>query len=818
MKYRIILAIIIIIAFLIAGLIIYANNVLLPVKLKAKITQELEKNLQKNVQIERLHYNIIKGLIVENFAIFDKTKEKTYLSVKEISFQFLFFPLFQRKLIIPLVRINSPHIFLTLRDDNTLNIMDVLKKFGGEKEKPKFSLFILKMEVSNGRCQFRDEHTDPAYTKEAVDLKIGAGINLPHEIKFILQGKILNPQNNPSFISVTGEYDLRKQIFQGKAKLSNLIVNDYLYYLKQLPLAISEGSVDNADLEVKLKEEQLSVKGRMLAKNIKLRKDKFVLTGDFAIEPDIKYEIKNKKLGYKAILTLSNSDFSGLDYFQNISNIKGKIYLEENKLWSDDLKAQVLDSSISIKAALDDFSNPYLKLNLSCGQVNLGKVASVLPNLPKDLTINGNSTLELVMEGSLKKLPLEIKAASEVTSAKIETPLLKEPLNDIKGKLTFSANQLNWENLSFTYKQAPYNSSGNIVDFQHPQIDFNLASKELSLTTSLDIKDNLIKIKDCSGKYLSSNFDLKGTIDTQNSASPLLNINLESDFAIKDAFGLLSVNISEGLKKLKLDGKGKAAGFLKGNAKDIKNWNASFKLFFPSLSVYEFKLDNLSCSAQQKDGFLTIEDLTAKPYGGNLDAQFSLNPSSQVPAYNSKIILSNIDLQKLKMDTKLKEKDISGILDMKLNLQGTTAGPETLQGQGTISVKDGRLWELNLFKGLGEFLFMPIYDKVVFSNADANFLIKDKAIMIANSFLGSEKLELNCEGTLKFDGTLDLTLNSQINEDLIKDSPDIRKFTSAVLGNLLVIKIGGTIQKPEYKIIPGTKEIFKQIKRLLLGK
>lgn len=817
MKYRIILAIIIIITLLFAGFIIYANNVLLPVKLKAKITQELEKNLRKNVQIERLHYNIIKGLIVENFAIFDKTKDKTYLSVKEISFQFLLFPLFQRKLIIPLVRIDSPHIFLTLRNDNTLNITDVLTGFAGKKEKPQFSLFILKMDISNGKCQFKDEHTSPAYTKDIVDLKIGAGINLPHEIKFILQGKILNPQNNPSFISVTGEYNLTKQIFQGKAKLSNLIVNDYLFYLKQLPLAISEGSVDNAALEINLKEGQLSVKGAILAKNIKLRKDKFVLTADFAIEPDVKYGIKNKKLGYKATLTLSNGNFSGLDYFQAVENIKGKIYLEENKLWSDDLRAQVLDSPVSVRAKLEDFSNPYLKLNLSCGQINLGKATTALPNLPKDLIISGNSTLELIAEGSLKKPPLEIKAVSEITSAKIQTPLLKEPLNDIKGKLSFSAKQLNWENLSFSYKQVPYNSSGNITDFPHPQIDFNLASKELSLTTSLNIKDNLIKIKDCSGKYLSSNFDLKGTIDTQNSASPLLNINLESDFAIKDALGLLSVNISEGLRKIKLDGNCNAAGFLKGNAKDIKDWNASFKLFFPSLSVYEFKLDNLSCSAQQKDGFLTIDNLTAKPYGGNLDAQFSFNLSSQVPSYNSKIILSDIDLKKIKMDTKLKEKDISGILDMKLNLQGTTAGLETLEGQGTISVKDGKLWELNLFQGLGEFLFMPIYDKIVFNNADANFLVKDKTIVIANSFLGSEKLELNCAGSLKFDGALDLTLNSQINEGLIKDSPDIRKFTSAVLGNLLVIKIGGTIQKPEYKIVPSTKEIFKQIKRLLLG-
>ena len=101
---------------------------------------------------------------------------------------------------------------------------------------------------------------------------------------------------------------------------------------------------------------------------------------------------------------------------------------------------------------------------------------------------------------------------------------------------------------------------------------------------------------------------------------------------------------------------------------------------------------------------------------------------------------------------------------------------------------------------------------------NANFTIKDKAINIVDSFLGSEKLELSCAGRLGFDGALDLTFNSQINAELIKDSTDLRKFTSAILGNILVVKIGGTIQKPEYKIVPGTKEIINQLKDLFFGR
>jgi hypothetical protein len=60
-----------------------------------------------------------------------------------------------------------------------------------------------------------------------------------------------------------------------------------------------------------------------------------------------------------------------------------------------------------------------------------------------------------------------------------------------------------------------------------------------------------------------------------------------------------------------------------------------------------------------------------------------------------------------------------------------------------------------------------------------------------------------------------------VNKDLIRDSADIRKFTSAILGNLsnaITIKVGGTIQKPTYKIVPVALDVIKNIKDFFLGK
>jgi len=818
MKYRIVIAIIIIIAFLIAGLIIYANNVLLPTKLKAKITRELEKSLGKNVQIERLHYNLFKGFIVENLSIFDGAKEKPYLSVKEISFQFLLFPLFEKRIIIPLAHIDSPQLYLTLRQDNTLNIMDVFKKFPQKEKKARFSLFIYKLNISNGKCQFKDEHTSPSYIKEATDLKIGAQVDIPGKIKFILQGKVLNQQNTPSFFSASGEYNLVKQELESKVKLANLIVNDYLLYLKIIPLSIAKGIVDNADFEITFQNHQLSSKGLLFCKNIELRKEKFLLAGDMEIKSDIKYNFADKALKYAFICGLSKMNFSGLDYLKDSALLKGSVGFQNDRIWTSDLKAQVLGSSFDIKGSLENFADPSLKVNISSSQINLEKITALLPDALKNLNLSGNSSLNLNLKGSLKQLPLQLGAVAQITSGKMQLAFIKEPLEDVRGVLNFTNDQLKWENFLFLYRQSEYNTSGSITDFKQPEVDFSLNSKDLTSTTFLNIKDKMIKIKECSLKLPDSELAIKGTINIEAPQTPLFNLTLESNISLKDTFRFLPANISENLKKIKVDGLCKVNGSLNGNAKEMKSWNAQLRLSSDTLSLYDLKLNNLYFTLQQKDGLINTDDLSANLYSGNLALQFGLNLLGNVPNYTAKLGLSDVDLAKLKMDTKLKDKDISGLLNMRLNLQGNTAGLAALRGDGTISVREGKLWELNLFKGLGEFLFLPIYHKIVFRDVTANFLVRNSAIEIADSFLSSEELELSGTGKLQFDGSLDLALNSQINEDLLKDSPDLRKITSAVLGNLLVIKISGTIQKPEYKIVPGTKEIINQIKRFFFGK
>ncbi len=821
MRNKVIIALLLIFLLLSAGSFIYINNYLLPVKVKAILTQRLSDYLKINVEIKGLKYNPLKGLILDELIIFDKTKDKEnlYLKVKQISGNFLILPIFrEKKVIIPNLLIESPQIYLTRKKDKTFNISEFFKKKPSPQKKIRYSFLVYKIIASGGKCLFKDEYISPIYKNEIIDLKIGTEFGLPDKLNFLIEGKLPNIDKEIlSDISLSGVYVISKEKTESNLKLENIPLNDYLPYLKVLPFSLSHGVIDKLDLKINLlKDEELNIKGKIITKKIELRKGKFALAGNIDIEPDLNYGLKRKKLSYQANFKLIQTNFSGLDFIKELTEVNGDITLQGNKLQTDNLKAKFLNSYLDIKGLLQDFSSAYVKLNVSSESIDLKDLVNFIPLSQEDLILTGSCTLNMNIKGSLKKLPLEFNATSIITSAQLKAPYLKEPLAEIKGKIGFANEQLLWENISLLYKDINYNTSGNLVDFNQPEIDFDLISEELELDSALKIKDKLIRIKNCSGAYRETDFIVKGKIDTKIKDNPLLDIQVKSNFSAQDVIGILPEKLNQNLKPLKLKGAGKLVANLNGKLKQIKDWELSINLTSPSLSIYDLALDDLRIKLNQKNRALLVEPISAKAYDGALNANLTSNLKLDTPVFITKLNLSDVDIAKLKMHTKLKEKDISGLLNLEANLYFTQKGLDSLRGVGYISIKDGKLWQLNLFKGLGEFLFLPAYEKIVFKNAEADFIIQDKNILTQNAFLGSDSLNLLCRGKLGFEGNLDFTLSSEINPKLMKDSPDLRKFTSAILGNLITVNVSGTLKKPEYKTVAPTQGIIEELKRFFI--
>ena len=84
--------------------------------------------------------------------------------------------------------------------------------------------------------------------------------------------------------------------------------------------------------------------------------------------------------------------------------------------------------------------------------------------------------------------------------------------------------------MSFKYLDLPYKTSGKLTNYRAPRITCELSSPELELESTLAINRNVVRISMLKGRYLGSDFTVKGAIDTSD--APNLNADLSGELNI----------------------------------------------------------------------------------------------------------------------------------------------------------------------------------------------------------------------------------------------------------------------------------------------
>lgn len=823
MKKTIFIAVILLVLFSLAFGLIYLNNVYLPTKIKARVAKSLSDALGYNLEIGKLSYNPIQGVILNDIVVYDKVKDKqnTILTVKQIDFHILFLPLLrERKIIIPLMHVASPYFYVRYQKDGSFNFSRAIsaRPAKGPKPRVKLSFLVYKVNIFNGSGLFEDEHATPVFSKAIPEFSLGLTLKPFTKISFLAQAKILHEKQAVTKLYCRGEYDFASKELISDVSVGNFIIPQFGYYLSSLPFSIPNGTLDNANFDLEFKGGLLKVSGKLNAQGLMLRKEDLAFSGDALISPEIEYDLNKKAVKYQANLELSQASLSGAPYLKNISNVNGTLGLTNDKAWTNGLKFQAIDADFTLKGTLEKFTSPSLDITLDSGQLALEKLLVLLPQKPEGLNLTGLSNLTLHLKGSPLKSNFEAAGVMQLKNAKLENRMLKEPLSNISGRLDFDLNSLRWSDFNFRYQDVSYTSSGKAVNFSAPDIEINLSSDKLKLNSELSLKDKLVKIDSLNGKYLNSGFNIKGAVMLGDDGQDL---DLYADLNLypADLAGFMPASFAENIKKMKLDGVLKSKGSLVGKSNDYKGWAIALTNSCDTLSVYGLKINNLAFTIQQDKGALKIP-FTASAYAGKLNADFNADLKPATPVYTLKLSAADIDLSKLKADTVLKDKEFSGILNLSADLRGDYRGPESMKGNGAVSVKDGNLWQMSLFKGLGELFLLPEYKNIVLKEASGDLMIADKYIYTENLRLASDQLKLDCRGRLGFDGTLDFLINNEINQAMITESPDIRKFSTVILGGLsqaLTVKVEGTLQKPAYKVVPATKELIKNLKDLILG-
>lgn len=802
--------------FILCGIgLAYLNKVVIPVKIKSLIIQNIEGLTQKKVSLGSAQFNPFKGLILRKLIIYDSQKE--LISIKEASCTFLILPIFkEKKIFIPTIKIEEPKIFLERKADSTFNLLELIPKKQLVETKQKFSIIISGIHLSGGHIDFKDNNFSPAFTKSIAAVNLNLFLSLPNSVRFNSSFKILT--TSPAAFNVSGEFQIFSQQLLSKITIDNLMLKEFSPYYSKLGVSVREGVI-NASITstLKLKDSLFNADITARNKDIVLSMYTLLVKLNAEVTANLRYHLKDKLLTYSGTADLSKTAIEGIETIGEINNLNARIKFTMATLSADKATAAIWGFPVEANVRIEDFSNPSLSLD-AVSQFKLPPAQKVLSEkfkitVPAEIT-DGTGKLSLHLKTKLyqQETP-QINGSLDIHSAAIRIERIEFPLEEINGSLEFTLNELKWANIHFTCLDKIYTTTGLLTDFKTPEVTASLSSDELSLKSDFTIAGKLIKIAKSEGEYLSSKFSLAGDINTADSHAIQANIHSNLEINLKDLKAPLT-KFKEQLKKINPEGSVKANVTLKGNINNPKFCTLSASFSSPSFSLYGLTARNVALEYTQSEGLADILLPGFSFYDGTIEAVAKVNFDSENMPFWIETKVINLNIEKLKNDTPAKTQDITGTLQSLTKLNGSVKNPSKLSGAGKVLIKDGKLWELNLFKGLGKVIFPKDFSAIIFQKGYCEFFVKDEYIFTENLRVENPLVEIEGKGKIGFDNSVEAALNVHISDEFIPSTGTFKDVTTALMGQagrFGIIEISGTLQKPEFKYKTPRLEVLKDI-------
>ncbi|MBU1125478.1 MAG: AsmA family protein [Candidatus Omnitrophica bacterium] len=818
-KRKVILPVILLVVFLFAIGILYLNNVFLPTTIKSLIVSTLHQQTQKEITIESLRFNLLKGLIIRNVTISDQGN--TLLFFKEASCGFLFNFIFKKAVIIPSVTLRELQIYAQRRKDGTFNLSDLYA--GGKTTqasvKNEWSVIVRKVTIIDGNVSFYDQTFSPVFTKSAQHINALFFLSLPAQVKGRLSCDFTGAV--PMSFSASGEYDMVKREWQGKAMVKNISPQEFSSYYNASGINVSGGTVD---AECLLKGTAGGIAGTITSQQKQVTLNKNTVTAAFTsqIKNTFQYDFSAQKMKSSGILSITDAGISGIPFVENIDNITGEVAFDEKGISTKGLTVQVAGFLLKGAGTLTNYTAPKVtmdissELDLAAGQ-KLAKEKFQF-ELPGQITGTGDLQAHVEAAFPLRRLP-RFEGTLAVDNAIFQLTSPHAIFEQIRAKIGFNLAQLQWDDASFRYQGTTYMTKGVVTQFKNPVVLLDLSAADLALQANVAAKNKSLKINRCVGRYLNSTFFVSGTIDTSTVARPHSVLSGRMKVSLEDLRKPLGTAIPQ-LQQLQAQGIVSAGFKVDGNLGDFRSCSIDANLSSPSVSIYGLKANALQANYTQEAGVIALSPVTMGFYAGTINGLFKMNLNSENLPYAAEFAADNVQIDKLKLDTPGREQELAGTIRGEVKINGFGSALEKMTGAGKIFITGGKLWQLNLFKGLGQLIFAKDFANIIFEEGSCAFTVKDKFVFSDNVKLKSNITNLEGKVKIGFDTTIEAALNVEVLDQMAPQTGTFKDITTAIVGQagtFGVIKIAGTLSQPKYKFQTAVVDIIKGITDVIFG-
>jgi hypothetical protein len=783
----------------------YFNEVVLTLKIKSALVEGFELATGKKIEMSGAKLDLFRGLVIKDLAILDN--DLWVVTAKEASSRFLIVPLFRKQIIITALKLESPRIFVERYRDNSINIAET---FFNKPVilKGEYALSVSRVILSKATVSFKDSSIEPPLLKELRSVYLDARIALPDKIIFDADFTLASELPMPARVS--GKYEAIKKEWSFDIKMRDLYLKELSPYCGGWNFPLPDGRVDT-EAALRIDGDRLSAKVSMTSLGLDFLQGPIKANINFALTASAEYDLNKKALIYSGDIDIKNLALSGIEYIGKIDDIRAKGIFTESRFLSQDITCTLAGLPVTAAADLTDFKAGSLNIDIK-SPAQLNTLKGLLRNrfnvkIPAELSGPGALSLRLEYKLPINQMPA-MNGYIDISGGKVMLDYNKTALDDVAGRLKFTSNQLSWEGLAFKHMGIDYNSSGTLTNFEKPGIDIRLDSKKLSVSSLLAVNDNFLTLSRFEGHYEDMDFSGFGDLDMTDPA----NITAEISGVIKFELGSngeLLKRLEEIIKDPRPSGRLTAKFALKGNVKDLSSCSADVEVSADRVSLYGFKMENFIMSYMQRSGMMDIVKMRASLYGGVFDGSGRIDLASGGKGYQIKAEVKDLKIEKIKLDTAFKDYDIAGAIYSRFGLKGYSSDPSKFTAWGKIDISNGKLWQFNLFRGIGTLVFRKDFSSVIFREGGCDFSVKDRTISTKDISLRSDLLNINGVARIGFDNSIAASLKAEFTDEGI-DAGKVANI-SAAIERYSIIEVSGTLKEPDIKVRPDLSNVASDI-------
>jgi AsmA-like C-terminal region len=206
-----------------------------------------------------------------------------------------------------------------------------------------------------------------------------------------------------------------------------------------------------------------------------------------------------------------------------------------------------------------------------------------------------------------------------------------------------------------------------------------------------------------------------------------------------------------------------------------------------------------------------LRRITADAYGGSVAANVEIQHQS-TPSYTLDVRLGGASVARFANERLGGPGDMSGTASGQLRVSGTGSSPQTIRGEGALSVVEANIYELPVLVAMLKVLRNRTPNTTAFNRCDMQFAIDGGQIHFEKLNLLGDAVSLYGKGESNFDRRLDLVFYTLL-EPANLPIPLWKTIAGQVSQQTLQLKVVGTWDNAEVQpqTLPGFNQVLEQI-------